>query len=1391
MNFKCICIFFYVIVFTFDSFSQSYNDGPISVDVKLREVQGNFSATDEALLGIGFAPDELTFYIWAQDNLLTYPWTGGACLQDNNFTPTVGGANSIDFNTIFANFSFPATTVPQYLDFKVDAWEDDIPSDALNLGAFGNFCSQGQVCDWNDMVCCGVMLFNLCVGVETGDDYRCDANPFYQGLTYRSGPPCQWYSHGYINGSGCINPSSQSSAPNTDGYYKPHIETFWQYTKGTSFANSINLGNLIPGTPLTHFNSNECYTDYYAASTGNDVIYSFNVTNPTGVNISLCGLNGAQYDSYLYLVKDTTLVAMSENDDYCASQSELVTALCETGVYYVVVDATSTTELGTFSLTITEDPTSAFTNTNIVTDVSCNGENNGQINTTVSGGFIPYNYNWYTSTMSLFSTNPTSINIEDSLQNLTASDYILQIIDNNNCIIIDTISVNEPAPLSFVTSQISTSCNGVSDGQVNVVVSGGTQSYSYSWNTTPVQNNANAVFLPSGTYLLTVTDANNCTDTISETVIEPLPIPVAINVPSTTVCIGSSVNLQATGALIYSWSPPVWLNSTTSANVISTPNSSITYVLSGTDLNGCTNTDTLDIQVVQSLMMTSNPSSPEVCEGENINVSINGASSYSWFPPNGLNTTSSSSVIASPLNTTNYMVIGTDNFGCTDTIYVNIDVLIKPSVSVTNIASICEGESVPLLANGANNYNWYPSVGLNSIIGNTVTANPIVSTSYSVIGTSNNGCSDTVFTVVSVNPNPVLITFPIANTDICKGDTITLFVNGASTYIWNPILGLNNSIIDTVQAFPISNILYNIIGMDSLGCTSSTSISVTVNDLPIIDVTAPKPEICIGETILLTATGGVQYSWQPSNSLNSNTGNVVSASPTFNTTYMITGTDINSCSNWDTISILVNPLPVLSVNNILSTICEGESVSLIVSGANTYVWSPFLGLNTSLGNSVIAAPVTTTNYVVTATDLNGCSDIISSDVIVNPSPNLSLNPAFSSICQGSSLQIEVFGADSYLWSPTYGLNTTTSNIVLANPNSNVIYNVVGTDANNCVDSIDFQLIVAAPPTISISPASAVVCEGESITLTATGANNYNWSPSSTLSSDIGVTVVSSPLVTTNYKIIGTNLIGCEDTSNIVVSVIPLPTASIVSGGGIVCSSDSAAIVVNLTGNPDWNITYSIDGSVHSITSSTSPVIIYSNLEGTYTIPFISDANGCSNIGTGSEFVDVINTPQANISFMPENPNMLNPEISFINNSIFSNSYLWLFGDNSPNSTDFEPTHIYELDDTYQVLLLAENGACTDTAFVEVTIDPYYALYVPNTFTPNDDGRNDNFVPKGVGIAEFEIYIFNRWGEQVFHSVDMDVCWDGGSAVPSSYSYVISVVDKMGEFHRKTGNILIE
>ena len=131
-----------------------------------------------------------------------------------------------------------------------------------------------------------------------------------------------------------------------------------------------------------------------------------------------------------------------------------------------------------------------------------------------------------------------------------------------------------------------------------------------------------------------------------------------------------------------------------------------------------------------------------------------------------------------------------------------------------------------------------------------------------------------------------------------------------------------------------------------------------------------------------------------------------------------------------------------------------------------------------------------------------------------------------------------------------------------------------------------------------------------------------------------------------------------------------------------------------------------------------------------------------------------------------------------------------FGDNTPNSTDFEPTHIYQEDNTYQVVLLIRMDLVMTLLFLSFTINPYYSLYVPNTFTPNSDGKNDYFQPKGVGISEYKIYIYNRWGVEVFYSDNIDLCWDGGEGVSGTYSYVINVIDKLGQFHEKLA-VLIE
>lgn len=1378
--------------------AQSYNDGPIDLEIKLREVQGNFAATDEALLGVGFAPDELTFKIWAQDNLGTYPWTGGACLQDNNFTPTLGGTNSIDFNTIFANFSFNTNIVPQYLDLKIDAWEDDLPSDGL-LG----FCSSGTSCTWQDMECCGVYLFGICVGVETGDDYRCEATPFYQGLTYRSGPPCIWYSHGYINGSGCVNPSSQPNAPNTDGYYKPHIETYWRYTKGTSFMNAINLGNINSGL-ISHFNSNECYTDYYISSSGNDVIYSFTVTNPTGVNISLCGINGAQFDSYLYLVYDTNSVPIAYNDNTCANQSEITTALCDTGTYYVVVDGTSSSELGTFTLTITEDISSSFVSNISSLDPSCNGSSNGKIFSAISGGEGPYTFYWYDSTMNLLTIPNTTFNLSDSLINIPSGGYILQISDNNNCILSDSVTINQPGIMLSSISTIDPSCSGYLDGSANVNISGGTPPYMYYWNTNPIQNSSSAISLGAGTYTLTINDFNQCDDSVSVTINDPSQVPVHIVNSSNIVCPGGSIDLFASGALSYSWSPSIWLNTTTGFSVSSTPNSSIMYIVTGTDINGCSNTDTIDIIVTTSLSTLVSPPSPIGCSGEDIIVSLSSSSNvtYSWTPSFGVTeipTPLGSDFIIVSQYSQSYDVLVTDMHGCMDSLTIPVSILPKPNISVTDPGLICRGSSASLNASGANIYYWFPNIFLSDTIGSVVTAYPSSSTIYYTVGFATNGCSDTAITTVNIVPNPIINMLPQSAT-ICKGDTTSIFLTGASSYVWSPNLAINNSNIDSVLVFPVSNTDYIISGIDSLGCSSDTIFQVFVNSNPVISASTSYDTICLNESTILSVSGASLYYWEPSLSLNTNIGEVVSAMPTSDITYTVFGVDTNNCSSSDTIKIVVNQLPLLSINTNDTTICEGEDIQLHVLGASSYLWSPALGLNFTTNDTVLASPTTTSNYFITGTDSNGCSDIIETKINVNPSPEIGVFPNIVSMCEGAIFTANSFGASSYIWSPNYGLSDTIGSTILVNPASSIIYTISGIDINNCTNSTTLEVNVGIPPNISISPSSPIICEGESITLLADGAYSYHWLNDTSLSSSIGHVVVANPIVTTNYIIVGTDTLNCLDTTEVTVSVIPRPTADISNNsGGVICSGDSSLISINLGGNPPWNIFYSINGSTNQIITVDNPHNIESDISGTYVINSVIDSNGCSNIGTGVASINVVPNPIANFIATPQPTNILDSKVTFFNSSLFTDSCYWEFGDFT-TSYEFSPSKSYNSSGTYTVNLIAwNNNMCSDIISKNIIINPIYTLYIPDTFSPSNlDGLNDVFLVKGLedGIQDFQMYIYNRWGQEVFYSNNINNGWNGLDVaqhkLPTGlYSYIIYLDDYSGIPHKIKGEILLQ
>lgn len=597
-------------------------------------------------------------------------------------------------------------------------------------------------------------------------------------------------------------------------------------------------------------------------------------------------------------------------------------------------------------------------------------------------------------------------------------------------------------------------------------------------------------------------------------------------------------------------------------------------------------------------------------------------------------TTGEINLAASPTGT--YSVTNTfgGGGGCPVASFTNtITINAVPNVSVNNL-TICAGDNATLNANGANSYIWEDASTLN-----TLSVSPLVTTSYSVTGTTNN-CSSTITATVTVNPLP---TVTVNNASICQGAAATLSASGAVSYLWS-----DNTTNNAITVTPSAASSYTVTGT-SLNCSASAVASVTVNTPP--NVTVNSESICVGNSTVLTATGANSYTWS-----DNSTGNSITVSPTTNTTYTVTGTTL-SCNNTAVATVSVRALPQITVNN--PSVCFGQSVLLTASGGASYTWMP----GNTTGNSLSVSPSATTTYTVTDATPN-CSGQATATVTINPIPVITINAP--TICSGELVQLTASGAVLYLWSNNYTLNP-----LPVSPLTTTSYSITGTTAQGCVGIGSTTVTVKPLPIITIN--SATICKGETATLTAAGANSYVWN-----NGDTNPSITVTPNKTTNYSVIGTGNNSCINNINTTVKVFPKPTAQF-----------------NATPNP---------------------------------------------------------------------AKMLSPEVTFISQSSPDiSNWLWNFGDgDSATAITNTITHRYPEDTaTYNVTLIVYNdGLCYDTISHFVEIGPEFGFYAPNAFSPNGDDKNDIFMIQGTGILEFQLSIFDRWGNFVFYSDDINKGWDG-------------------------------
>ena len=705
--------------------------------------------------------------------------------------------------------------------------------------------------------------------------------------------------------------------------------------------------------------------------------------------------------------------------------------------------------------------------------------------------------------------------------------YTVTATNANGCSANATVSISVNSLPVVTASPDVAVCSG---GSVQISASGGVN---YNWSPSGSLNNSavyNPVASPAGTttYTVTATDVNGCSNTASTMVtINSLPV-VSIS-PNASVCTGSGAQLSASGGTSYTWLPSGSLNNANVSNPVASPINTITYTVTVTNANGCSNIATTTITVNATLIVTASPNTA-ICIGSATQLTSSGGISFSWTPSTGLGDPNISNPTANPSAATTYTLISSDINGCSGSASVTVSVNPLPVVSLSQNNSVCTGSSIQLTSSGGSLYSWSPSTGLSNAFISNPLASPTATTNYTLNVTDVNGCSAGGAVTVTANPLPTVSVSP--GTSICLGLNAQLTSSGGTSYSWTPSTGLNNPGISNPTANPTSTTVYSVIVTDLNSCSNSGTTTITVNPLPVVNVSS-NAAICIGSNAQLSSSGGVSYSWTPSSGLSNAAISNPVANPTSTTSYSVTITDANSCSNTGTALVTVNPLPVVSVNPPVA-ICHGSSAQLSASGGTGYVWSPSTGLNNSTIANPVSAQSSTVSYTVTVTDVNNCVSSGSTTVTVNPFATVNVSPN-SAICNGNNTLLTASGGVTYTWSPANGLSNTGIANPVAHPSSTTAYSISVTDANGCQDTASLTITVNNPPAL-VPSVTNVSCFGKadgSAMVSASGSSPfiYLWSTGAT-------TQNVAPLDTGIYSVTVTDKYGCVSDDTLTITEPP-------------------------------------------------------------------------------------------------------------------------------------------------------------------------------------------------------------------------------------------------------------
>ncbi|GAB4255769.1 MAG: hypothetical protein Kow0027_22600 [Saprospiraceae bacterium] len=1078
-------------------------------------------------------------------------------------------------------------------------------------------------------------------------------------------------------------------------------------------------------------------------------------------------------------------------------------------------------------------------NTALVVDfttdsVSCFNSNDGAFTVTVSGGMAPYSVTWQDD-MGGPVQGPATINLNGgsfTVQNLTKGTYTVTVADSNGTPVVASEQVTVPGPpdIEILFNETPPLCNG-DPGSVDativvdsVIVNNPTAQFDFLWSTNDTGTSISGVL--SGVYSLTITDqATGCTVEDNTFLPQPPVLNVLITTDSAT-CSGigdgaihvvvSGGTPDVNGDYTIQWPSIGPAPGLTLQNTISNINGleSDSYPLRVTDSNGCTFEADIWLPARKVLSMDAviqNISCAGICSGEiaitGVTTSANGQPpslpyNFDWFgspPPPPPSTTTATSSTTTNMCAGVYTIVMEDAAGCeidtsftlTEPPQVMVEVLEANDASCTpgNDGSIIvgvTGGTYPF------NYLW------NSITTDSI-ATGLGAGFYAVTVQDANGCEDSTSATI-IQPMPPTITALNNDTLSCPNGsdgmlTVQATPGGApiTLYSWS-----NSANGPTITNLPVGN--YTVTVTDGNNCTAEASAQVVAPAPMVIDsitTVAPQcPGSGGGQITVFVSGGAAPYHFNWSTGLQGVGFNVLGGSTITAGSYTVTITDDNNCEPLvQSITLLDPPSLQVSFSAIDSVSCAGTmaacdggaTATASYSNGNTglfdFTWQSGESDN-DLTSSTAVQLCAGSQFVVVSDGI--CFDTFTVDIPAPPAIQPGADITNVSCNGGSDGEVTLTPTGG---TPPYTI-TWTGNIVSPTlPNLTAgTYMAVIEDANGC--TFNHTITITEPPvlTASINQAGTmdVSCAGENdgiITVEVQGGNLPLGPPSYLWQNGIAPTSsnFAAGLSPGTYSVTVVDIRGCSDTLTHTISEPPSIQFSLGDVTPIQCAGGNTFITVDsVWGGQLSTYQFSVDNGILRVLGTPSPVFA-----GTHTISIVDVLNGCTvdTVITISEPVPLnVVLPDVLTIELGDTTTVLDPVIV---SSLPIDSFLWTPSEELSCSNCKNPTVIPTVTQLYTLTITDVNG-CTASDQVLIEIDRNRNVYIPNVFSPNNDGINDIFrVYTGIGVTNINFFrVYDRWGELVFDAKDLapsadgTIGWDGrfnGEDMdPAVFMYLIEV-----------------